>query len=66
MVTGLLPFSIVEKQVVKRQIRYTPITLSTLMRYKSRLAENVKQKISEFLPPIISLVFDGCRQDLAQ
>ena len=63
-VTGLLPFSFVEKQVVKPRIRHAPFRIPTLMKYTSSLAEEVEQKIFELLLPNMPLVFDGWSQYL--
>ena len=59
IVNALLPFSFVEKPIIRDHVKYKPTSLSTFMRYLSLLTEVVEQKIARLLPEKIALVFDG-------
>lgn len=59
IINALLPFSFVEKKVVREHVKHDPMSLSTFMRYLPLLTELVENKIADLLPPKIALVFDG-------
>lgn len=63
VINGLLPFSFVEKQIVRTHVKHEPISLTTFMKYMTLLTAQVEQKISLLLPDTLALVFDGWTTD---
>jgi hypothetical protein len=59
IVMSMLPFSFVENENAKQYMRADAISLTTLMKYLTLLAEFVKKKIAKDLPQKFALVFDG-------
>ena len=63
IVSGLLPFSFVEKHSIRKHIRHEDININTFMKYISGLTRAVEEKIATLLPEKIALVFDGWSSD---
>ncbi len=61
IINALLPFSTVEKAVLRTHVKHKPISLSlsSFMRYLPKIAEAVEKKIERLLPDKFYLVFDG-------
>lgn len=59
IILSLLPFSILNSDVLKRHIKYKPMTYHTFIKYMSRLTATVEKKIAKLLPNKFALVIDG-------
>jgi hypothetical protein len=59
VIGDLLPFSFVEKKRVRNHCKLLPISVDTFMKMMRLLTEKVEQKISDLLPELFALVFDG-------
>jgi len=59
VINGLLPFSAVENEAIRRNVRHDSISLSTFMTYLVRLTKVVETKLKDSLPEKLALVFDG-------
>ena len=59
ILNGLLPFSFVEKNLIRQHVRHSSLSLNTFMKYVRLLTEHVEEKIAKILPPKFAFVFDG-------
>lgn len=62
IIKGLLPFSYVQKPVIKKHIVHNTISLSTFLKYTRLPTEFVEKKIV-VSPEKLSLIFDGWSSD---
>lgn len=58
-VNCLHPFSHVEKEVIPRSVKFSPMLIHTFMLFLPRLTKKVEKKIEDTLPSSFPLVFDG-------
>ena len=58
-INGLLPFSIVNNDVFKRNVRFQAMSINTLQKYIEKLTRVVEKKISKLLPSRFAVIFDG-------
>eukprot|EP00171_Calliarthron_tuberculosum_P003101 IDg3101t1 len=63
IINGLLPFSFVEKRLIRKHVKHDPPSLNTFMKYLGLLTKLVERKVSDLLPDNIALVFDGWTAD---
>jgi hypothetical protein len=59
VILGLLPFSFVQNETARKHMRAEGVCLKTLMKYIHLLDNVVRSKVSEELPNLFALVFDG-------
>lgn len=56
---GLQPFSFCELNVMRRHFRHGTQSVDTLMRYLSKLTDQVETKINELPPERFEIIFNG-------
>lgn len=60
IINALLPFSFVQKPIIRDHVKYMPMALSTFMRYLPRLTQVVEEKVAaRRLPQQFAIVLDG-------
>ena len=59
IINGLLPFSICQSAVYKKYVKYSSLSLPTIMSLIGRLTKYVEAKIRSILPSKLALALDG-------
>ena len=59
VVNGLMPFSYIEKDVIRNHIKNEPFSRNTVMKYLSLLTQCGERKICNMLPNRFAIVFGG-------